>query len=315
MSLISATNIGLRIATLSLALELGLSRSASAQTQTDNISPQELFLQGREEMDRGNYEAARASFERSQRIEPALGTLLNLAVCEERLGKLATSLADLQKALTVIVPTDKRRTLILERITQLDRKTPRLAIGAPEDLDPRIAVTLDSKPIDHADFGKMMRIDPGLHDLRCAGPRGERCTSTFAITEGEMAVKILTITVPVASLVDAKRTHPTPNPLHPIARDSSLPYAIGAFGLAGVTMGLIAGLGALHQKNVSSTHCDTTGCDDEGFRAEQTGKTFALVSTVATSMGAAGLGASAYLLLSGSGAKGAPIAWSVSGSF
>ncbi|NOU28880.1 MAG: hypothetical protein HOO96_13330, partial [Polyangiaceae bacterium] len=46
-----------------------------------------LFREGRKALEAGDYAVACAKFAESQRIEPAPGTLLNLAGCEERSGK------------------------------------------------------------------------------------------------------------------------------------------------------------------------------------------------------------------------------------
>src|SRR4051812_45377646 len=50
-----------------------------------------LFRQGREAFDKGDYQRARDAFAESQRLEAAPGTLLNLALAEEKLGTLSSA--------------------------------------------------------------------------------------------------------------------------------------------------------------------------------------------------------------------------------
>ena len=48
-----------------------------------------LFRQGRASAEAGDYPHACVAFTESFRLEPALGTLLNLADCEEHVGRVA----------------------------------------------------------------------------------------------------------------------------------------------------------------------------------------------------------------------------------
>ena len=57
------------------------------------VEAEQLFREGREAMKRADYALACPSFERSLALDPALGTLLNLAVCEEKRGRLGQALA------------------------------------------------------------------------------------------------------------------------------------------------------------------------------------------------------------------------------
>src|SRR5262245_37563455 len=52
----------------------------------DAAAAEALFREGRQLMDSGAIAQACVKFEESLRLDPALGTMLNLAVCEERAG-------------------------------------------------------------------------------------------------------------------------------------------------------------------------------------------------------------------------------------
>src|SRR5262249_38113298 len=65
-----------------------------AQSSTsDKVAAEGLFDQGRAAMQRGDFAQACGLLERSQRIDPAVGTLLYLAECYEKSGRTASAWA------------------------------------------------------------------------------------------------------------------------------------------------------------------------------------------------------------------------------
>ncbi|HEY3254905.1 MAG TPA: hypothetical protein VGJ91_13185 [Polyangiaceae bacterium] len=77
-------------------------------------------------------------------------------------------------------------------------------------------------------------------------------------------------------------------------------YALGAIGLAGISVAGVTGFFAMNQKGVAEDHCSPTLrlCDGAGYQATITGRALRDVSTVAWIVGGVSVGLSAYLLLS-----------------
>src|SRR5450432_3403221 len=76
-----------------LALPIGLATMAapSFARADDSAAAQALFDQGKKAMAALNYAEACPKLEESYRLQEALGTLLNLADCYQRQGKLASA--------------------------------------------------------------------------------------------------------------------------------------------------------------------------------------------------------------------------------
>jgi hypothetical protein len=86
----SAHASAIRVATLVACLGVGPLARAD---DVESTAAQTLFDEAKKLMASGRYAEACPKLEASQRIEPALGTLLNLADCDEKRGQLASSWA------------------------------------------------------------------------------------------------------------------------------------------------------------------------------------------------------------------------------
>src|SRR5262245_66532784 len=71
---------------------------AWAQSAADKAAAEALFDQGRAAMQEGDFAKACGLLERSQHIDPGVGTLLYLAECYEKSGKTASAWATFREA-------------------------------------------------------------------------------------------------------------------------------------------------------------------------------------------------------------------------
>jgi len=275
----------------SLILALVISPRRAWCEAPDAPTAEALFRAGRDAADRGDAQVACAKFEESYKLDPARGTLLNLATCEEGLGRLARAWAHLRELDETLAPDDDRRALVQERLGAVDGRLPRLTLElAPGQPIPRVLV--DGAAPSTAAFGVPLPVDPGTHHVvvETLGRRSREYVVLLHETD-RVTVRL--------DPGDPEKTKPTPSPIaqHSAAPAPSptRPWAYASIGLAAgslVTAGISAGLW-LHAQSTVSSHCaDKTQCDDEGLRAAGRASTFQAmtIATAAVSVVAATTG-------------------------
>jgi hypothetical protein len=173
-----------------------------------------LFDEGRALMLEGRFEKACPKFELSQQLEPRVGTMLNLAVCHERVGMVASAWVEYQQARDAATSEgrDDQRDLAQERIDVLGPRIPWVTFDVDEhSVVQGLALGLDGAPIDPAEWGEPMPIDPGEHVLVAAAEGYEPREVRFVIAESEQKH------VAVARLTALERPPPRPQTIPPKA--------------------------------------------------------------------------------------------------
>src|SRR5947209_4053467 len=133
---------------------IGVELAAHAETR-DPIAAEALFRNGRARMEAGDVAGACPKFAESLRLDYAPGSLLNLAACEEELGRLATAWQHYVHLSELLPATDERRGYARERATKLERRIPRLTIRlARSDLGVR--VSRDDVELGRASLGEAL---------------------------------------------------------------------------------------------------------------------------------------------------------------
>ena len=144
------------------------------------------FDKGRAYMKSGNYAAACAAFEHSERLDPQLGTLYNLAGCYVRLRKLVsawTSYRELAQRDTNSI----RREDAAKQVRDLEPRLPKLFVK----LDPPIAgATVRSNGVDVSELiGSESPVDLGDYELVARAPGYvEQRASAHVHEEGKTVV-------------------------------------------------------------------------------------------------------------------------------
>lgn len=272
--------------------------AVQAQSANERTLAEALFRQGRELMHHGDYDAACPKFAESHRLDPGGGTLLNLAVCHEQQGKLASAWAEFQEALALAQSDGRgdRISLAEQRIAAIEPKLARLTVTVAANAPQNMVVSVNGTPVGAAAWGAPMPVDAGSVHIEASAPGRRKFVKSVEISDGENAV------VAVPELSEQGAGGDPSQPSDSGAAASSGPnhaaaYVVGGLGLAAIGVGSYFGVRALQDHDEAKDK----GCDDdtcppgEAHQADKSAVFNAWLSTASLFTGAAAVGVAIYL--------------------
>lgn len=280
-----------RRVTVVLGLVLAMPRPAGAAESAARA--EELFQAARLLLEAGNYNDACPAFEASQRAEPAPGTLLALAYCQEAAGLLASSWSSYLRAaeLAARESDSKRESVANERAKALAGRVSTLTIVVPQELSsqPELSVLRDGVRIERVWYGVPIALDGGTHVVEVLLPAHKRWLESVTLrAEGDhktltlprLAAEPLTASTPADSGSSRPRRRDLARTAAP-PQLSPLTIALAAGSGVGLGFGTTFGLIAKSRNDASNedNHCDATGCDEEGFERRNSALSAAKIST------------------------------------
>jgi hypothetical protein len=137
---------------------------APNMAHADEATAEALFKAGKALMDQKKYAEACPKFEASYKVDPGIGTILNLADCYEKDGKLALAWGKWGEARDQAKrENDKARMdLAARRQNELDPKVPKLTVNVTGPTT-GIDIYRDELQLDTAMLGVPLPVDPGAH--------------------------------------------------------------------------------------------------------------------------------------------------------
>ncbi len=293
-----------------LATMVALALASFAPDAGAQSKAQELFRQGREAAERGDWKGACARFQESLAYESSVGALVNLGECHEKQGQLVAALPHWRRGLEKMASDDGRRDLAQARIAELERRTPKLFILASA----AAKVFVDGLP---ATIGQPMLVDPGSRKISISGD-GPARTITVVAVEGELHPVDLTAPPPQAP------APPASPPVEPVEEATEEPTenqllvpALVSYGIGGAGLVVFGVSGALYlgQKSTVDDACTDGRCSQEGLEAGDRGFSYGIVNAVGLGVAILGAGVGTTLLLVGTpSAPGGNVAARVRGS-
>jgi hypothetical protein len=187
-----------------------------------------LFREGRALMARGRLAEACDALDHSQRLAPAVTTLLNLAGCREKLGQLATAWglfldAERQTRSFRDDATRQLHAVARDRATRLEARISRLTIAvSTEHRVAGLEIARGDERLDAATWGRALPIDGGTYTITARAP-GKQPWSTQVAIPAEGAAR----TVEIPALRDVPVEAP-PRPPPPPPPSNLVPIGLGA---------------------------------------------------------------------------------------
>jgi hypothetical protein len=259
----------------------------------------ELFQRGREAMKRSEHAAACEAFAASQALDPSPGTLLNLAVCEERLGHLLRARDFAREFIRSAPPVDDRGPRAVALAAHLDERIPTLTIDAPTDTPAEAQLLLDDNELPREKWHTAVPVEPGEHVVVLRRPGLAEWRVQLTIAEGE---KLTTTPIPKPRVAAQETIVPIAATRNVDAPPSSqLPTAFwtsAAVGGVGLGVAALSGILVLSNRSVVDDHCAQKRCDAEGLAAGERGALWSTVNTVALPVGLIGTAFATYFFLS-----------------
>jgi len=284
---------------------------ATAPARAEGESPDDsraiaeaLFRSGRELMAAGDLARACEKFAESQRIDPKPGTLMNLALCHEKVGRTASAWAEYVQAAEVAhrAGQDERERVAHERALALETTMPHLVVDSAAG--PSATVTLDGHPIGGAAFGTAIPVDPGEHVVAANAPGKDSFRESITVAPVPNPV---TVHIPVLSAVvpgPLALSQASGNALRPGPTDDdgrsgfrTAGFISSGAGIALIGVGSYFGARAFMEKASAENACDATRCTQSGLDAIGAMKTAEAVSTISIAAGVLGVGVGIYFLL------------------
>ena len=232
----------------------------------------------------------------SLRLDPRAITLINLADCEEKTGKLSDAMVHWADA-RARASADGQKPIEEEATARgqaLEAKVPKLTITLAKTAPPDAVVERDGTPLGAPSLGVALPLDPGAHTITVKAHGHADAKQDITLKEGEkqsLEVDVGPASGPVGPV--APLPSPPENEKKGGGMSPLVPIGFGV-GIVGVAVGTITGIIALG-KGSDADKCPESGgkhrCVDQKTVDDiESGKTMGTVSTIAFIAGGVGVG-------------------------
>lgn len=265
--------------------------AGSALAQGDAAAAEQLYKEAKALAKKGKYAEACPKFDASYKLDKGLGTLVNLADCNERIGKTATAWAQWNEAADLARrDKDEREKFAAGRRDKLEPKLPKLKVDVTNPV-PALSVHRGEVKLEPGSFGVGLPVDPGEQTVTVR--RGDKVLKTETVTAKEAETASLSLDlgaidqefpeekpppVPTATAAPPP-TAPPPPPPPPPTGQKTVGYIVGGVGVAALLTAGVLEYVALNKKSKADEpdQCLNGYCSPNGFETIDSAKSYATI--------------------------------------
>ncbi|WP_394850466.1 tetratricopeptide repeat protein [Pendulispora brunnea] len=308
------------VACISVAVLSVLSFSADALAQQPTTSPpanppvreqkagsdlavaESLFREGKAAMREKRYEEACSKFGESMRLDPQMGTLLNLAACHEITGKTASAWGEFNEVMAQAARAGQssRVDFAKQHAAAVEAKLSRVKFVSAPPSSAAATIKIDGKTIGAGTLGTSIPMDPGTHRIEVSASGKKSRDVTFEVPQGPSTTEIQVPALEDTSVASARTEEPAPKEptRSPSSSKRTLGFVLGGVGIAGLAAGTVFGviyLGKKDDYNKCNGFCG--GSEQADQDQKSSAQTAGWISTAAFGVGIVGLAAGTILIL------------------
>jgi hypothetical protein len=264
-----------------------------ARAQDNSAAVESLFDEGRKLAATGDYAAACPKFLASYNLEHRVGTLLNLADCYERNGRVASAWARFVEARALAARSNQQERVdfAAQHAADLEPRRSMLTILVPNP-SRGLVVKRDGVVVDEAVFGVAVPVDGGSHTIEATAPDKEPLTDSLTLRpESDSQTYTLPALADIPKEIPAAGDAAT-QPGGTNAR-AIVGLTLAGVGVVGAGIGAYFGVAALSKNSDSTPYCNVGGMKDNcwgpGVTYRNDAVSDATISTVLVSVGAAAI--------------------------
>jgi hypothetical protein len=265
----------------------------------DQAAAETLFKDARELMRVGQVDEACRKFSESYRLDHAAGTLLNLALCHEKQGKIASAWGEFTQSVALARQAGNatREQVAGEAAAALEPRLPRLAVTVADEARLKgLEVTRNQSAIEQGGWGTPLPVDPGEVVIEAHAPGHKPWSTRITLQEAETKSVAIPVLAPDEQAIPAA----APNWWTARRRTGAV---LGAAGVVSIAVGSYFGVEALQTKQQAIPRCPTRDgevrCDSTGSSLSKTAVEQAWVSDITIGVGVAAVVAAVVLVVTG----------------
>jgi tetratricopeptide (TPR) repeat protein len=269
---------------------------SSADTDAVKLA-REQFNQALALQTGGDWAGALALLKEVAAVRSTPQVRFNIAICEERLGRLVAALGDYELAASdaQAEKSDQVEQEVDTRLAALKARVPRVVVQRGEGAD-AATISLDGVPLGDSVLNIPLSADPGPHVVEAKALGFLPFKQAFRVAEQQTATILVNLQAEPTAAPPVVAT-----PVHPSQTLRTAGFIVGGAGIAS-----LLGSGAmflLRHNAISDLDKQCGGnrqsCPDSAHTAVDHGKLYTTVGDVTLAMGVVGLGLGAALVIAG----------------